>query len=186
MRMAWMPSASSSATTTMIASSSSVPPADFLRLALLATGVFAVIRGRPLPCFRLVASGPRLYRLVRAQVAPLGHAGALAHAAAQVVKLGPTDVAARGHLDALNLRRVHGERAIHADSEGLLADGERLAHPVALALEHDALEDLGPAPRSLDDLEVHAHPVAGREPGHPPQLRALEAVDDAAHAGCGG
>src|SRR5919108_2549609 len=131
MRMAWMPSASSSATTTMIASSSSVPPAAFLRLALLATGVFAVIRGLPLPCFRLVAAGPRLYRpghrlprvrlllglrvglghgldgrlpglvgavrdrlplveqarldrLVRAQVAPPGHAGALAHAAAQV------------------------------------------------------------------------------------------------------
>src|SRR3954447_9063757 len=41
--MAWMPSASNSATTTMIASSSSVPPADFLRLALLATGAFAVV-----------------------------------------------------------------------------------------------------------------------------------------------
>src|SRR4051812_5185431 len=51
-----MPKARPRATTTMIASSSSVPPADFLRLALLATGGF-VLR-------RLVGGGLGLRRLL--------------------------------------------------------------------------------------------------------------------------
>src|SRR6185503_9847543 len=204
----------------------SVPPADFLRLALLATGVFAVIRGRLLLCclvgshvglglvVRLLlglrvglrlglgsglaglvrAAGDRLLlveqarhdRLVGAQVTALAHAGALADPAAQVVQLGAAHVAASGDLDALDLRRVHGERPLHAYAEGLLAHGERLPDAVALTLEDDALEDLGPAPRALDDLEMHANTVPGPEPGDPPQLRPLEAVDDAAHDGWGG
>ena len=85
-----------------------------------------------------------------------GPAGPLA----QVVELGAADVAAGGDLDALDLRRVHGERALHADAEGLLAHGERLPHAGALALDHHALEDLRPPPRALHDLEVHAHAIA--------------------------
>src|SRR4051812_830821 len=211
----------------MIASSSSVPPADFLRLALLATGacvlgrllgvgVVAALR-RGLLRFRLfgvrlllglgvglglgfdrgLAGGvgpsghgllgrvqqPRLDGLVRAQVAALADAGALADAAAQVVELGPADVAAGGHLDLLDLRRVHREGALDADAEALLAHGEGLADPVALALDDDALEDLRTATRALDDLEMHAHAVAGLEPRDPPKLRAFEAFDDAAHDG---
>jgi hypothetical protein len=76
---------------------------------------------------------------------------------------------------------VHGERALHADAEGLLADGERLADALALALDDDALEDLRPAARALDDLEVDLDAVPGLEPGDAAQLRALEAVDDGAH-----
>jgi hypothetical protein len=76
---------------------------------------------------------------------------------------------------------MHGERPLHAHAEGVLADRERLAHALALALDHHALEDLRPPAIALDDLEVHAHPVPGRELGNAPELRALEAVDDGAH-----
>src|SRR3954452_3932218 len=125
----------------------------------------------------------RLDGLLGAKVAALAHARPLAHPAAQVVELGPPHVAARGHLDPLDLRRMHGEGALDPDAERLLADGEGLAHAVALALEDDALEDLRAPARALDHLEVDAHAVAGREPRNPAQLRSLQAVDDAAHAG---
>src|SRR4051812_46908471 len=212
-----MPSASRSATTTMIASSRRVAPADFLRLAfvLLATGVFAVVRGRLLLLgrgLRLFSVGlllglgvrlglgldgrlaggvgaardrlveqARLDGLLGAQVAALPNACPLAHTAAQVVELGPTHVAASGHLDALDLRRVHGERALDADAERLLADGEGLACALALALDDDALEDLGAAAGALDDLEVNLHAVAGLKGRDFAQLCALEAVDNSAH-----
>ena len=119
--------------------------------------------------------------LLRAHVAALADAGALADPAAQVVELRAAHVTAGGDLDALDLRRVHGERPLHADAEGLLADREGLAHPLALALDDDALEDLRAATRALDDLEVDLDAVAGLEPGDAAQLRALEAVDDGAH-----
>src|SRR4051812_33325341 len=119
--------------------------------------------------------------LLRAGVPALAHAGALADAAAQVIELGAPHVAAGGHLDLLDLRRVQGKRALDADAEGLLADREGLAHPFALALDHDALEDLRAAPRALDDLEVDLHAVPGLEAGDAAQLRALEGVDYRAH-----
>ena len=119
--------------------------------------------------------------LLRAGVAALAHAGALADAAAQVVELRAPDVAAGGDLDLLDLRRVHRERALDADAEGLLADREGLAHAFALALDHHALEDLRAAPRALDDLEVDLDAVPGLEAGDAAQLRALEGVDDGAH-----
>ena len=55
-------------------------------------------------------------------------------------------------LDADDLRRVHGERALHADSEADLADGERLAVARAVAADDDALEDLDALAAALDDL----------------------------------
>jgi hypothetical protein len=73
------------------------------------------------------------------------------------------------------------ERPLHADAEGLLAHGERLADALPLALDDDTLEDLRTAAGALDDLEVDAHPVAGLELRDPAELRALEAVDDGAH-----
>ena len=48
----------------------------------------------------------------------------------------------------------------------------------ALALDHDALEDLGAAAGALHHLEVHAHAVAGLEDRDAAQLSALDAVDD--------
>ena len=52
---------------------------------------------------------------------------------------------------------------------------------MALALDDDALEDLGAPARPLDDLEVDADAVAGGELRDAAQLRALEAFDHGAH-----
>ena len=116
-----------------------------------------------------------------AGVAALAHASSLADALAQVVELRAPHVAAGRDVDLLDLRRVHRERALDADAEGLLADREGLARSVALALDDHALEDLRTTTRPFDDLEVDADAVAGPELGHAAQLRALEAVDDGAH-----
>ncbi len=116
----------------------------------------------------------------------LAHACALADAVAQVVQLGPANVAARGQLDALDLGGVQREHALDADPEGLLAHGERLANAMALALDDDPLEDLHAPARTLDDLEVNLHAVARGEAGYAAQLRALDGFDDAAHNGEGG
>ena len=110
-------------------------------------------------------SSARHDHLVLDAPAPLGDAGALADLVAQVVELRPADVAAGGDLELLDLGRVQRERPLDPDAERLLADGEGLARAAALALDHDALEDLGAAAVALDDLEVHAHAVAGGEPG---------------------
>src|SRR5215210_4259933 len=206
-RNAWMPSASPSATATIRTSSRSEPEADE-PLANSAGGVVGAAGGR-LGGVRLrrlverlrvdglarhlgvrggrgfgrgIVQQPGLDDLLRlTRVAALADAGALADTAAQVVELGPAHVTAGGDLDALDLRRVDRERALHADAEGLLADGEGLAHTLALALDDDALEDLCTPARALHDLEVHLQPVAGLEAGDAAQLRALEGVDDRAH-----
>src|SRR4029077_642056 len=119
--------------------------------------------------------------LLRPDRAALADAGALAHTAARVVELRAPYLAAGGHLDLLDLRRMQRERALDADAERLLADREGLAHAVALALDHDALEHLRAATRALDHLEVDPHAVARVERREAAQLRALEALDDRAH-----
>src|SRR3954453_377605 len=207
-RKAWMPSASPSATATIRTSSSSEPEADEpfftsgggvigalggrlggvrpgggliqrLRVDGLSRDL-DVGRGSRLGCG--IVQQARLDDLLRlARVPALAHTRALADAAAQVVQLGPPDVASGSDLDALDLRRVQRERAPPAAPQGLLAHRERLAHARALPLDDDALEDLGPATSALDDLEVHLHPVARLEAGDTAQLRALEGVDDGSH-----
>src|SRR6266516_7664945 len=111
----------------------------------------------------------------------LADAGLLADLPAEVVELRAVDVADRGDLDPLDLRRMERERPLDADAERLLAHGERLARAGSLPLEHDSLEDLYPPPRPLDHLEVHAHRVARLEARHLAQLGALEVLDDVAH-----
>ena len=91
--------------------------------------------GRSRGLGRGIVQQARLDDLLRPGVAALADAGALADPAAQVVELRAPDVTAGGDLDPLDLRRVHGERALHADAEGLLADREGLAHALALALD---------------------------------------------------
>jgi hypothetical protein len=113
--------------------------------------------------------------------APFGHPSALADLPAQVVELRPPHIAAGGHLELLDFRRVQRERPLDADAEGLLAHGERLARATALALDHDALEDLGAAAVPLDHLEVDAHAVARGEPRPLLQRSLLEVFDDCAH-----
>jgi hypothetical protein len=77
---------------------------------------------------------------------------------------------------------VERERPLDADAERLLPHGERLAHAGALALDHDALEDLDAAALSLDHLKVDADSVARLEPwAIRAQLPLLEAFDDAVH-----
>jgi hypothetical protein len=73
------------------------------------------------------------------------------------------------------------ERALDADAKRLLADGERLASAVALALDHNALEDLRSATGPLDDLEVDPQAIARVEIRDTTELGALQIFDDGAH-----
>ena len=136
-------------------------------------GLVAVVLG---PVQELALDG-----LLGTGVATLADAGALAHPAAQVVELGPPHVPARGHLDPLDLRRVQRERPLDADAERLLADRERLAGAVALTLDHDPLEHLGPPPGPFDHLKVDANTVAGVERRYSAELCALQGFDDGGH-----
>src|SRR6266545_598712 len=74
----------------------------------------------------------------------LPDAGLLPDLAAEVIELRAVDVADRGDLDPLDLRRVQRERPLHAHSEGLLPHRERLPGAGTLAFEDDALEHLDP------------------------------------------
>ena len=131
---------------------------------------------------RLLGLGRGRDQLLVDPPAPLGDPGRLADPAPQVVELRPPHVAARGDLEFLDLRRMQRKGPLDTDPEGLLADGEGLTRARALALEDDALEDLGPAAAALDHLEVDAHAVASLEGREPlPLLASLDAVDNAAH-----
>src|SRR4029079_3039980 len=68
----------------------------------------------------------------------------------EVVELGAADVAAGGDLDAVDVRRVHGERALDAHAERHLADGEGLARARAVPTDHDTLEHLDAGPAAFD------------------------------------
>src|SRR4051794_1286781 len=113
------------------------------------------------------ATGPGCPRTGSAddRLALLLDLGGLAAELAQVVQLGPADVAAGDDLDPLDDRGVHREGALHSDAEADLADGEGLADPTALAPDHDALEDLDAGAVALDHADVHLHGVAGTELG---------------------
>jgi hypothetical protein len=77
---------------------------------------------------------------------------------------------------------VERERPLDADTERLLAHGERLSDAGALPLDDDAFEDLDAAALSLDHLEVDAHRVARfelRQVG--PQLALFEKLDGIRH-----
>src|SRR3954452_5040450 len=139
-----------------------------------------VRRGRGLG--RRVVQDAALDDLLRTGVAALADAGALADTAAQVTELRAPDVTAGGPLALLDLGRVQRERAPHTNAEGLLADGEGLADPLALALDHHTLEDLRTTPRALDDLEVDLDAIPRLKAGNTAQLRALERVDKSAHS----
>ena len=76
---------------------------------------------------------------------------------------------------------MNRKRALDTDAERLFADRKRLARAVALAPDHDALEDLGAPAGPLDHEEVHTQTIAGLEGRHPAQLSALDGVDDGAH-----
>src|SRR5699024_6310968 len=87
--------------------------------------------------------------------------GGLAAQVAQVVELGAANVAAGEHVDAVDVGRVHGERALDTHAERHLADGEGLTHAAALAPDHHAPDDLDTLLAALADRDVHAKRVAG-------------------------
>src|SRR4051812_27270923 len=125
--------------------------------------------------------GRRVHPLAALTLAQLAHAGLLADLAAQVVELRAVDVADRGDVDLVDLRRVQRERALDADAEGVLAHGEGLADAAPLPFDDDPLEDLDPLAVALDHLEMNADGIARLEAGHVAQLAALEVLDDRAH-----
>src|SRR5919201_2236651 len=154
--------------------------ATCVRLSELGLGVvrlrFGVRRRRGL------GRRPRPGRRACTVLAKLADASLAPDLPAQVVELRAVDVADRGDLDLVDLRRVQRERPLDADAERLLADRERLARAASLPLQDDALEDLNPLALPLDPLEVPAHSVPRLELRNPvAQLCALEAVDDVAH-----
>src|SRR3954471_17318844 len=105
--------------------------------------------------------------------------GSLPAQVAQVVQLGPADVAAGHDLDLLEDRRVEREGALDTDAEGDLADREGAPDAGALDPDHDALEDLDPRARALGDLDVDLDGVAGAE------LREVVALGGVAQVGDG-
>jgi hypothetical protein len=118
---------------------------------------------------------------LRAGGAALADAGALADATTEVIQLRAANVAAGGHLDALDLWRVQREGPLHAHAERLLAHGEGLPGPVALALDDDALEQLGAPAGAFNHLEMDAQTIAGVKGRYAAELRTLQAVDHCAH-----
>src|SRR3954470_1948242 len=91
--------------------------------------------------------------------------GGLAAQLAEVVQLGPADVAAGHDLDPLDDRGVHGEGALDAHAEAHLAHGEGLADAPALTADDDTLEDLDARAVALHHAHVDLHRVAGAELG---------------------
>ena len=76
---------------------------------------------------------------------------------------------------------MHGKRPLYPHAKRQLAYRERAARALPLDLEHDALEDLGAPPGSLDHLEMDLHPVANAKLGYLPQLTALDTLDQLVH-----
>src|SRR4029450_9696557 len=89
----------------------------------------------------------------------------LPDAVAQVIELGPADVAPSDPLDLGDRRRMQGERALHPDPVADLADLEGLTQARARAPDHDALEHLDAFLLPLDHPDVHLEGVAGSELG---------------------
>src|SRR5579885_171425 len=108
----------------------------------------------------------------------LADACGLAAEAAEVVELRAADATAADEFHLADDGAVHGEDALDADAEADLTHGEGLAHAVALARDHHALERLKALLRlRLLDAHVHAHRVARLELRDVrPQLRPVNTV----------
>src|SRR3954466_6920629 len=111
-------------------------------------------------------------------LAPLLDLGGLPTEVAQVVQLGPADVAAGHDLDLLEDRRVERERPLDTHAEGDLADREGAADAGALHPDHHALEDLDAGARAFGDLDVDLDGVSGPEVGEVVALGGVAQVGD--------
>src|SRR5437899_2738338 len=96
---------------------------------------------------------------------PLGDAGRLPAAVAQVIELGAADHAAALDLDGLDHRAHHREQPLDALAEADLAHGEALVDSLAAAGDADALIGLDALALAFLDLHVDAHGVARLEVG---------------------
>ena len=101
-----------------------------------------------------------------ARVRALDDAGRLTAAAAEVIELRATDLAAADDFDLGDVGRVDRENALDALAVGDLADREVLVDAGAGAADDDALVGLGADVIALDDLHHHLDGVAGAEFGH--------------------
>src|SRR4051794_6348082 len=95
---------------------------------------------------------------------------------AEVVELGPPDVAPGHGLDASDDGRMDRKCPLDTDTETHFSDRETFPGPTPLAADHDALEDLEPLTIALDHPDVHLQGVAGAEVGDVVAQRA--AVDE--------
>src|SRR5262245_4992521 len=87
----------------------------------------------------------------------------LAHQVAEVVELRPPHRRPLHHLDLVDPRRVHRERALHAHPVGDAAHRERGPGAAPATADHHALEGLQALLLALDDLDHHLHGVPGLE-----------------------
>ena len=98
-------------------------------------------------------------------VLPLGDAGRLAAAAAQIIELGAAHLAAAHDLDRVDHRRIEREHALDAFAVGNLAHREILVEAGAGAADADAFIGLHAALFALDDLDVDDERIARLEIG---------------------
>src|SRR5262245_48068727 len=96
----------------------------------------------------------------------LGDTRALAGAAAQVIELGTTHDAAANHGDAVDVRRIDREHALHAFAERNLANGEVRADALVRTGDDDAFVGLDAGALAFDDAHADADGVARAEFGN--------------------
>src|SRR5690606_39571283 len=95
----------------------------------------------------------------------LEDAGRLAAPVAQVIELGPADLAALQHLDAVDVGAEHRKDALDALAIGDLADREALGNAGPGACDHDALVGLQALLVALANLHPDLDGVAVGEIG---------------------
>ena len=115
---------------------------------------------------------------------PLDDTGPLAGAAAQIIELGPADLAAADNLDRFDARAVERKDALDALAVRQLAHGEGRVEAGIAPRDAHALERLDPLAVALDDPDVDPHGVAGAEirdrlvAGNPGEMFLLDFLDD--------
>src|SRR5262245_24858756 len=116
-----------------------------------------------LPSLLLRPSRAAGHQKLAALALPLAKPGRLADAVAEVIKLGPADLAGPLHLDLGDLRRVDGEDALDALALHDTPDREHLAKALALPRDDHAVEHLDALLAAFQDALVDVHRVADRE-----------------------
>src|ERR1700759_2551349 len=115
-------------------------------------------------------------------LAALADPGGLTAQLAQVVELGPADLAAGHGLDLVDRRAVHREGALDAHAVADLPHREGLADAPGLTPDDHALEDLDTGAVTLLDPDVDPQRVPGAEVRNViPELGLLEFGNSGVH-----